>query len=248
MAPVVILAGGLGTRLGAQTRALPKSLVDVNGEPFVAHQLRRLRDQGIRRVLICVGHRGGQIVEAVGDGRAFGLSVEYAFDGPRLLGTAGAIKRALDRLPEVFFLLYGDSYLECDFAAALSAFEAAAKLALMTVFANRQRWDDSNVEFADGRILSYDKIHRTARMRHIDYGLGVLDRRAFAEVADGEPCDLAAVYRDMLVRDQLAAFEVFTRFYEVGSPAGLEATRRHLLGHASASAEGGERWTTRRGI
>jgi NDP-sugar pyrophosphorylase family protein len=230
LAPVVILAGGLGTRISAQSGARPKSLVDVGGEPFVAHQLRRLAGQGVRRVVFCVGHRGDQILAAVGDGTAFGLAVEYSFDGTRLLGTAGAIRHALERLPEAFFVLYGDSYLECDYAAVQAAFEAAGKRALMTVFANRERWDKSNVEFAGGRIRAYDKTARTGRMRHIDYGLGLFDRRAFDHVAAGAACDLATVYQEMLRQDQLAALEVFQRFYEVGSPAGLEEMRGHLRG------------------
>jgi NDP-sugar pyrophosphorylase family protein len=226
--PTVILAGGLATRLGDLTRARPKCLVDVNGEPFLFHQLRKLKSQGAGRVLMCVGYLGEQVVEAAGDGSAFGLEVEYAFDGPELRGTGGAIRRVLDRLPGRFFVLYGDSYLDCDHAAAQAAFEESGKLALMTVFANHELWDTSNVEFSEGRILAYDKVDRTPRMRHIDYGLGLFDRRAFDDAPAGEAFDLARVYRAMLGRGQLAAFEVFERFYEVGSHAGLEETRRFL--------------------
>ncbi len=226
--PTVILAGGLATRLGPLTQACPKSLVDVNGEPFLFHQLRQLRCQGVRRVLLCLGYLGEQVVAATGDGSMFGLEVEYAFDGPRLLGTAGAIRQALYRLPESFFVLYGDSYLECNYAAVQDAFQAAGKHALMTVYANHERWDTSNVEFHQGRIRAYDKVNRNSRMRHIDYGLGIFDRRAFDSVTEGEPFDLAQVYQALLERDQLAALEVFERFYETGSHAGLEETRRHL--------------------
>ena len=179
-------------------------------------------------MLLCLGYLGEQVVAAAGDGSAFGLEVEYAFDGPRLLGTAGAIRQALHRLPESFFVLYGDSYLECNYAAVQDAFQAAGKLALMTVFANHERWDTSNVEFHEGRIRAYDKVNRNSRMRHIDYGLGVFDRRAFDAVTEGEAFDLAQVYQALLERDQLAALEVFDRFYETGSHAGLEETRRHL--------------------
>jgi NDP-sugar pyrophosphorylase family protein len=227
---VVILAGGLATRLGAVAREQPKCLVDVGGEPFLFHQLRALRAQGVSRVTLCVGHLGEQVVATVGDGSAFGLTVDYSFDGPTLVGTAGAIKQALPGLPEAFFVLYGDSYLSCDYELVQAQFERSGALALMTVFRNEQRWDTSNVEFDGGRILAYDKVNRTDRMRHIDYGLGILDRRALDVVPDGEACDLATVYQAMLARRQLAAVEVFDRFYEIGSPAGLEETRRHLLG------------------
>jgi NDP-sugar pyrophosphorylase family protein len=228
MFPVVILAGGLASRLGEVTRTQPKCLLEVGAEPFVYHQLRLLRAQGVLRVTLCLGHLGEQVAAAVGDGSRFGLAVDYSFDGPTLLGTAGAIKRALTTLPDNFFVLYGDSYLTCDFASVQAAFLDSGLLALMTVFRNEEQWDASNVEFQNGRILAYDKVDRTDRMRHIDYGLGILDRRSLDMVPAGQPFDLAQVYKEMLRRGQLAAFEVCERFYEIGSPAGLEETRKYL--------------------
>jgi N-acetyl-alpha-D-muramate 1-phosphate uridylyltransferase len=228
--PVAVLAGGLATRLGTLTRETPKSLIDVAGRPFVHHQLCQLRSQGVRRVVFCVGHLGERVVEAVGDGSAFGVEVDYSFDGPRLMGTAGAIKRALPLLGEAFFVLYGDSYLECDYGAVQQAHEAGGKQALMTVFHNQGLWDASNVEFRGGQVLAFDKFHPTAAMNYIDYGLGVFDRRAFDLVPDIDPGDLALVYRRLLDGGELAGFEVAERFYEIGSVAGLDETRRHLAG------------------
>ncbi len=226
--PVVILAGGLGTRLGALTRTLPKCLVDVDGEPFAIHQLRLLRDNGIERVIFCVGHFGAIVEHTIGEGSNLGMAIEYVFDGPRLLGTAGAIKRALCDLDETFFVTYGDSFLPCDFVAVRESFERSGKSGLMTVFENMGCWDASNVEFADGKILAYDKVRKTARMRHIDYGLGLFHRRAFDNIANETPYDLATLFQELLERDDLAAHEVSERFYEVGSIAGLEETRAWL--------------------
>jgi NDP-sugar pyrophosphorylase family protein len=221
MLPVAILAGGLATRLRPVTDTIPKALIDINGEPFLAHQLRLLGRSGIDRVVICTGYLGEQIQDFAGDGRAFGLHVEYSSDGPRLLGTAGAIRRALPLLGESFFVLYGDSYLPCDYAAVEQSFLVSGKRGLMTVHANQGRWDTSNVEFAEGRILVYDKTNRTPAMRYIDYGLGVFHRDAFDDVPDDRPADLAAVYQNLLERRELAAHEVPTRFYEIGSAEGI---------------------------
>src|SRR5712691_5353435 len=129
MFPVVILAGGLATRLRPLTETIPKALIDVNGEPFIAHQLRLLRTNGIERVVVCAGYLGEMIQEYVGIGVRFGLHVAFVFDGPKLLGTAGAIKRALPLLGPEFFVLYGDSYLPCDYHAVQSSFMRANKLA-----------------------------------------------------------------------------------------------------------------------
>jgi NDP-sugar pyrophosphorylase family protein len=219
MLPVAILAGGLATRLGPMTATMPKSLIPIDGEPFVVHQLRLLKNSGIQHVILCIGHLGEMIEKAIGDGRAYGMTVEYSHDGATLLGTAGAIRGALPKLGKRFFVMYGDSYLTCDYAAIERKFLRCGKLGLMTVFRNNGQWDASNVEFAEGRILAYSKKNKTPRMRYIDYGLGVFHGKVFNRTS---ATDLAGVYADLLQSDELAAMEVHERFYEIGSPAGLQ--------------------------
>lgn len=237
--PVAILAGGLATRLRPLTETIPKALVDVNGRPFIAWQLDWLREQGASRVVVCAGYLGERIEAEVGDGRAFGLSVEWLFDGPTLLGTAGALKRALPLLGGPFFVLYGDSYLPIAWRPVQDSFLASGQPALMTVYRNDGLFDRSNVEFEDGCILAYDKAHVTPRMRHIDYGLGILAPSVFDDVADGQVADLAGLYSTLVQRGALAAYEVHERFYEIGSFDGLEATRAFLSGRGHS--EGGRR-------
>ncbi|HSR97459.1 MAG TPA: sugar phosphate nucleotidyltransferase [Kofleriaceae bacterium] len=227
MMPVAILAGGVATRLGPITQTIPKALVEVAGAPFIAHQLALLRAAGIRRAVLCVAHLADQIEAVVGDGRGFGVEVAYSHDGGTRLGTGGALRRALPLLGDRFLVLYGDSYLRCDYAAIGQAFAASGKLGLMTVYRNDGRFDRSNVSFREGRILRYDKTPGLSDMTHIDYGLGALAAGALADRPVG-PLDLAAVYQDLLARDQLAGYEVHERFYEIGSPPGLEETRRLL--------------------
>lgn len=235
--PVAILAGGLAIRLHPLTRTIPKALVDVNGVPFIAHQLRLLRANCVERVIVCAGYRGEMIQEYVGDGEDFGLRVEFVFDGPQLKGTAGAIKQALPLLGPIFFAVYGDAYLPCDYRAVQDAFERSGKPALMTVFRNDGRWDVSNVEFVDGRIVAYDKQRRTPKMRHIDYGLGVFTQRVFADVPTNQAHDLETLYQHLLSKGELAAYEVKQRFYEVGSFAGLEETRHYLAAQSAWEKE-----------
>ena len=232
MLPVVLLAGGLATRLRPLTGQVPKSLIDINGEPFLAHQLRLLAGQGIKEIVICTGYLGEQVREFAGDGHQFGLRIRYSEDGPTLLGTGGAIRKTLPMLPGPFFVLYGDSYLPCDFSAVGAAFIEAREPALMTVFENRDQWDTSNVEFHDGKIWAYDKKDRTPAMKYIDYGLGVFDPKVFAKFPEGKPLDLAIVYQDALRKGELAAFEIKDRFYEIGSVAGINELREYLAAHA----------------
>lgn len=234
MLTVAILAGGQAKRLRPMTETTPKSLLELNGEPFAVHQLRLLRLKGIRRVVMCVGHLGRLIQKAIGDGAGLGIEVDYSFDGPTLLGTAGAVKSALTKLGDSFFVLYGDSYLPCDYAAIARGFEDSGAMALMTVFRNEGKWDASNVEFEKGKILAYSKTERTPGMRHIDYGLGVFRSEAFDQVPEAKTYDLAELYADLLGRRQLAAYEVRERFYEIGSPAGLRETTEFLAAQKAA--------------
>jgi NDP-sugar pyrophosphorylase family protein len=229
MLPVAILAGGLATRLRPITEELPKALVEVGGEPFAFRQLAWLAKQGIGRVVYCVGHRAEQIEAAVGDGARFGLAVTYSRDGPRLLGTGGALRQAAPRLGEHFFVLYGDTFAPCDLRAVQEAFFASGKPALMTVLKNENRWDRSNVLYEDGTLIAYDKRAPRAEMRHIDYGLGVLARSVLEGWGKRAAFDLADLYRGLSLEGRLAGFEVQGRFYEIGSPQGLKEAEAYFL-------------------
>ena len=228
MLPVAILAGGLATRLQPVTRTIPKSMVQVAGRPFLFHQLDWLRTEGVERVVLCLGHLGEEIRAAVGDGKDFGLAVDYAFDGERLLGTGGALRAAMPKLGEIFFVLYGDSYLQCSLSDVEKVFRASAKLALMTVFRNEGQWDRSNILFSEGRLLRHDKRHPTSAMRHIDYGLSIVCAQVLASYEEGRSFDLADALSTLAERGKLAGFEVSERFYEIGSPAGLKETEEFL--------------------
>ena len=218
----LILAGGLATRLGPLTARRPKSLIEVEGTPFVSLQLELLKRNGVRRAVLAVGHLAEAIEALVGDGARFGVEVRYSHDGPARLGTGGAVMKALPLLGSPFFVLYGDSYLTCDYRAVARHFESAhGAEGLMTAFRNEGRWGASNLRFADGRILKYDKADRDPEMRHIDYGLNILTRAAFAGFSESAAFDLSAVFQRLLARGRLAACEVPDRFYEIGSHEGL---------------------------
>jgi N-acetyl-alpha-D-muramate 1-phosphate uridylyltransferase len=218
---VAILAGGLATRLRPITEKIPKSLVPVAGKPFLAHQLELLRSRGIRRAVVCTGHLGEMIQRDFGDGAAFGVRLDYSFDGPKLLGTGGAIKRALPLLDDEFFVLYGDSYLPVEYHPIAEFFRRSGKLGCMTVYHNQGRYDTSNVVFRNGEIAVYDKRSRVPEMQYIDYGLSLFKAPVFNSYTSGQTFDLAEVMGKLVHEKQLAGYEVRERFYEMGSPAGL---------------------------
>jgi NDP-sugar pyrophosphorylase family protein len=234
MPPLALLAGGLATRMRPLTETVPKALLPVAGEPFIAHQLRLIAREGVTRVVLCVGYLGAAIEAFVGDGRRFGLDVAYVEDGPSLLGTGGALRRALPVLgADGFLVMYGDSYLDIAYGPVVEAWRSSGAAALMTVFRNEGRWDSSNVAFAGGRILAYSKTDKRPDMAYIDWGLGIVHRRLLEDHAEGEVFDLAAVYSALAATGGLAGFEVGRRFYEIGSPAGLAETDAYLRGSPS---------------
>jgi NDP-sugar pyrophosphorylase family protein len=218
--PVAILAGGLATRLRPITEKIPKSLVPVAGEPFLAHQLKLLHVRGIRRAVLCIGYLGEMIQRDFGNEK-FGVKLDYSFDGEKLLGTGGALKCALPKLGEEFFVLYGDSYLPIEYAPIAEFFHQSGKLGLMTVYRNEGKYDTSNVVFADGEIKVYDKKLKSSDMRHIDYGLSLFKASVFEKFPADAQFDLADVMQKLVHEKQLAGYEVAERFYEIGSPAGL---------------------------
>jgi NDP-sugar pyrophosphorylase family protein len=220
--PVALLAGGLANRLRPITEKIPKLLVEVAGEPFFSHQLRLLKKNGLTHLVLCVGHLGEMIVDQYGDGAKWGVKIDYSFDGPQLLGTGGALIRALPKLGDAFYVLYGDSYLPVDYPAVGDFFLRSGKLGLMTVFENHGRYDASNVWFEGGKIKVYDKKNQVPQMHHIDYGLGVFRAAAFDGFARDAVVDLAAVQQALVARRQLAGYEFTQRFYEIGSPPGLK--------------------------
>jgi NDP-sugar pyrophosphorylase family protein len=228
MLAVAILAGGLATRLRPLTDRVPKSLLEIAGRPFIFHQLEMLRNEGVDRVVLCVGHLGEQIRAVVGDGRSHGIAIDYSFDGDELLGTGGALRRALPVLGAAFFVLNGDSYLRCPLARIQSAFEASGRPALMTVLRNDNRWERSNVLYQNGEIIEYDKHSPRADMAHVDFGLSVLSSAVFAPYAAAKVIDLADICRDLSRSGLLAAFEVSERFHEIGSLQGIADTEEFL--------------------
>jgi NDP-sugar pyrophosphorylase family protein len=226
--PVALLAGGLATRLRPITEKIPKALVDMDGRPFIDHQLALLHRNGIRRVVMCLGYRGEMVQAHCGDGSRYGMELKYSFDGEKLMGTGGAINRAAHLLDDVFWVMYGDSYMDIDYRAVLAFFERAGAQGLMTVLRNANRWDKSNVVFRGGKLVKYEKRNTTPEMEHIDYGVAILRRDALAEVPEDRPFDLAELYTRMVDEGRMVGFEVTNRFYEIGTPEALEEARTYL--------------------
>jgi NDP-sugar pyrophosphorylase family protein len=219
----VILAGGQGTRLRPLTETIPKALIPVAGRPFIDYQIELFHGRGVRDLIICTGHLGHLIEEHLGDGRRFDVSIRYGYERDGLLGTAGAVKNVEPLLEDAFFVQYGDSYPLVDYREVMAYFRQHDLPGLMVVYKNHDRWDRSNVVIAGDRVCVYDKSRKLPAMVYIDFGVSTFRREAFAGVPTGVATDLSAVHQSLIARRQLLAYESYHRFYEVGSPDGLQA-------------------------
>lgn len=229
MYSVLILAGGLATRLRPLTSSIPKALVLVNGKPFIDYQLNYLHAQGVKKVVLCLGYLGEMIEQHVGGGKRFGLEVSYSYDGENYLGTGGAILKALPLIEDNFFVLYGDSFLPLEFSLVQQCFNRSKALAIMTVLKNKNQWDQSNVRFTGSEKIFYNKEKPDENMDYIDYGLSVLSAKLFENIPENSIFDLAEIFHNLSKNDELYGLEVFERFYEIGSFRGLRETEEYFL-------------------
>jgi NDP-sugar pyrophosphorylase family protein len=232
---LAILAGGLGTRLGPLTANTPKSLVPVLGQPFLEHQIKLVREAGVRRLVLCIGHYGEQIVERFDDGSSYGVEIAYSQEGDQLLGTGGALKKAEHLLDDAFMMMWGDSYLLLDYAAIWKAFQAQDLPAMMVVYRNENKRVSSNVVVQDGKAVVYDKWMEDSAKVYIDEGLTCLTKRVLDRVPVGEPFAIEQVFKELAAEGKLAAYETDQPFYEIGSPEGiaeLEAVLQREEGRA----------------
>jgi len=218
---VAILAGGMAKRLGSLTSNRPKSLIEISGKPFLEYQLDFLRKGGITKVVLCLGHMGEQIARHFGEGRRCGVSISYSFEDS-LLGTAGALRRARRLLDDSFFVMYGDSYLFPDFNQVMAFFNSHKKLALMTVYKNYDRYDRSNTVVEGNLVKLYSKTEKTDDMIYIDYGLNILSQDCLEFIPENQLYSLEELFTRLIEKEELLAFEVKERFYEIGSPQGLK--------------------------
>jgi len=224
---IVILAGGLATRLGNLTGNRAKSMVEVQGKPFLEYQFELLRQGRIRDIILCLGHMREQIERHFGNGKQYGVNIKYSLED-KLLGTAGALKKAEALLNDAFFTMYGDSYLSLDFPAAMQYFKSQSKLALMTVYKNYDRYDRSNTVVEGDLVKKFSKQERTKDMVYIEYGANIFKKEALNMVPVNQYYSLDSLFPKLIEKEELLAFEVKERFYEIGSPQGLKEFEEYI--------------------
>lgn len=221
----VILAGGLGMRLRPITERIPKPMVEVGGEPFLARIVRWLAGQGFRQQLMLLGYRGEMVSDFFGNGSKFEVSIDYSRE-PSPLGTGGALRYALQKLDEEFLLLYGDSYLPIDYQEVAATFRQIPCRGLVVVYDNGLA--DTGVIHnvaadPEGWVTRYAKGQRDADLRYVEAGVLCFQRKVFVPLPAGQVISLEQeLYPKLIAERQLRAFVTRQRFFDIGTPQRLE--------------------------
>ena len=225
----------MGTRLGHLTETLPKPMVLVEGRPFIEHEIELLRVSGVKDLVLCVGYLGEEMERHLGDGRRLGVRIAYSFDGPKLLGPAGALGHASRLLEESFFVTYGDVYLRADYGRIMQRLLNSEALGVMAVYRNYDRYGRSDLVVRDGYVVRYDKKRHARNMSWINYGVSALKKPVLRFIPRGLPRGEQEFYGELIRRRELLSFSVRKRFYEIGTPSALDEFSRFIR----AGTEGG---------
>lgn len=230
MIPVVLLAGGLGTRISAVSKTKPKSLIEVGGQPFMYWQLEYLRKNNVTEIILCLSTGADQIIEFIKKNQFPEMMISISLDGDLLLGTGGCIQKALPLLPNEFFVMYGDSFLNSNLSKVQETFQSSGKPGLMVVIQGTSSYEICNVKFREGQICEYSKSSTTSDFNYLDYGLSILTKQVFRTTEKITNFDLGVILSHLAIKGDLAAYEESNPYFEIGSPTGLDLLRKHLTG------------------
>jgi len=224
---MVIFCGGLATRLGDHAKDIPKSMIQIEGKPFLEYQIEMLKKQSIKDIVLCAGHLSEKIIEYFGNGEKYGVNIQYSHDGDKPLGPIGALKKAESLLENIFFTMYGDSYVFIDFKRVYSYFSQYDKKALMVVYQNNDRYDISNIVVNNGRVTRYNQ-EKTPDMKYIDYGVQIFRKKILKNIQKNTFFSTKDFFPKLIKENELLAFEANKRFYHIGNLKALEEFKKYV--------------------
>tara|TARA_B110001454_G_C12639325_1_gene400499 strand:- start:193 stop:885 length:693 start_codon:yes stop_codon:yes gene_type:complete len=227
MKQIVVLAGGKATRLYPLTKNIPKNLIPINKIPFINHQIKLFKRNGITEIVFCLGKFSEQIIDYLGDGSKFGISIKYSIEKSELLGTLGALLNATDLLSDIFFVTFGDSYLEAEYAKIYDKFLQSNKSGLMTVYKNNSKYVSNNTKIKNGFVIKYDK-NSDENFEYVDYGLSLFRKNVLNFFPEKKNLDLTLLNQKLISLNQMASYEVYQNFYEIGSFEGIKNLELYL--------------------
>lgn len=227
---VIILAGGMGTRLRPLTHRIPKPLVLINNKPFLEHLLIYLKRYNLREFILCVGSLWEKIADYFGDGRKWGINIKYSIEKDKLLDTGGALKKAGKLLDNKFIVLNGDTYLPIDYNKLIDSFNKKGCLGMVTVYDNTERIAPNNIELGkEVLILDYNKKEETENLNYTDAGAMIFNKKVLDWIPANRKVSLEEEIFPLLISKKLLfGYITHTRFYDMGTPERIETIKEVL--------------------
>jgi len=222
---MVILCGGLATRLGGIAKDIPKSMIKIKDKPFLWYQIQNIKKSGIKDIVLCVGHLSEQIENYFKKGEKFDVNIKYSYDKDKPLGPIGALKKAEKILQNNFFIMYGDSYVFVDFKQLSEYFIKQKTDALMVVYKNYDKYDKSNIIVNENMVKQYAG-DRTKYANYIDYGVSVFNKKILEKIPENVFYSTNDLFTNLVKKEKLFAYEVKNRFYHIGTPDALEEFKK----------------------
>ena len=232
MYPIVILAGGLAKRIRPLTDKIPKAMININSKPFIYWLLRYYINQGINTYHILLGYKGEMIEKYLLSIKNLNVSIDYHYDGKELKGTGGALLKSCSSLPDKFLLLYGDTLLTINISEFIKFSLDHDLNNVMTIFENKDKWDNSNVTLLGKNMIDYSKNSENNR-DYIDYGISIIDKQMFTDFCRQDIFDMSSYFAYLSEEKALYGYKVSKRFYEIGSFQGLKDTEKYVKDNLS---------------
>jgi D-glycero-D-manno-heptose 1,7-bisphosphate phosphatase len=224
----VILAGGKGTRLYPITKDTPKPMIEFHGKPFISYLLQMLKDNGVEKVLLLLGHLPEKIMDYCGDGSRWGLKIDYSIGGVDD-DTGTRIVNATQKIDDTFLLMYCDNYWPMDLARMKNHFEANECDAMVTVYMNKDKYTKDNILIGDdGFIRVYDKGRKTPGLKGVDIGFLIMKKRCIDLLPEGNTHFEREIYPSLSEAHKFLAYPTEHRYYSVSSHERLSLTNEFL--------------------
>ena len=226
---IILLAGGLGTRLKETLRDIPKPMAPINSKPFLEYQFMRFRTQGFSEFILSIGHQGEIIRDYFGNGHRLGLAIRYTVETD-LLGTGGALKLAEPIIDsEDFLLANGDTYLEADLRAALRFHEEKEALGTILLVYRNDTGRYGRVHLDDrARIVSFTEKSLNGYAGYINAGIYIFRKDLFRYIPENRVCSLEREILPSLIGEGLYGFPVEGYFIDIGIPEDYEKAKKEL--------------------
>ena len=222
---VVILAGGLGKRLLPLTLDKPKPMIKFFNLPFLEYIIRENVRNKFKKILILVGYKGKVIEDYFGNGKKFGIHIEYDYQ-PVTFETGLRLKKAISKIDDFFMLQYCDNFIPFDKNLLFKNFKKEKKDLMLSVYDNIDSYSKSNISLSNKKRLKvYDKTRSQKNLNYIDIGYVIMNKKILGYLSQKNLSMESQIYPKLIEEKNISSFIFKHRYYSVGDFRRLDTTQ-----------------------